>query len=103
MRNIKLIALLLGVGFFASSVSARQLNVNSLRFWTAPDHTRLVFDTSGLPKHEVFLLDNPKRLVIDISNARLAKNLLQPPVKHPLFAQIRYAKRNQNDYELLLI
>lgn len=50
-------------------------NIHSLRMWPAPDHTRLVFDTSAPVQHEVLVLANPPRLVIDIRNARLPKPL----------------------------
>ena len=46
-------------------------SINNLRIWPAPDHTRLVFDLTGPVEHRVFSLENPKRLVIDISNVRL--------------------------------
>ncbi len=38
----------------------------------APDHTRVVFDTSGPVKYELFTLSGPARIVIDLENATLA-------------------------------
>lgn len=47
------------------------LSIDGLRLWAAPDHTRLVFDTSGVVDHSIFSLSNPDRLVIDIKDTRL--------------------------------
>ncbi|MGB5260951.1 MAG: AMIN domain-containing protein [Gammaproteobacteria bacterium] len=46
-----------------------------VRLWAAPDHTRVVFDTSGPVSHELFPLTNPNRLVIDVEAAVVAKTL----------------------------
>jgi N-acetylmuramoyl-L-alanine amidase len=48
------------------AVSANQ--VQSVRVWPSPDNTRVVFDMSAAPKHKSFTLENPDRLVIDLSN-----------------------------------
>lgn len=103
LKDFKGIILLLGLFFVVNSVSAQQLNVNSLRFRTAPNHTRLVFDISGPPKYKIFLLNNPKRLVIDISNTTLRYKIIQPPAKHSLFAHIRSSQRNQKDLRIVLV
>lgn len=46
--------------------------VENLRLWTAPDHTRLVFDLDSAAKAKVFGLDNPRRLVIDLAGSEVA-------------------------------
>ena len=38
----------------------------------APDYTRVVFDISGTVRYEMFTLDNPRRVVIDLSDTRAA-------------------------------
>jgi N-acetylmuramoyl-L-alanine amidase len=43
-----------------------------VRLRAAPDHTRVVFDTSGPVAHEVFSLSDPHRIVLDVRGARLA-------------------------------
>ncbi len=53
--------------------------IKSARIWRAPDNTRLVFDLTGPVEHNVFSLDNPERIVIDIKSAALQtdiKNIL---------------------------
>ncbi|MFT6494214.1 MAG: N-acetylmuramoyl-L-alanine amidase [Zhongshania aliphaticivorans] len=54
----------------AATVQAAE--VRDVRFWRAPDHSRVVFDLSGPVTHELITLSNPHRLVIDIQNAKLA-------------------------------
>ena len=60
---------------FSLSSQAANLSINGLRVWAAPDHTRLVFDTSGPADHSLFSLSNPARLVIDIKKSRLSTKI----------------------------
>ena len=46
--------------------------VADVRLWSGPEGTRLVLDLSAPVRHEVFTLDHPDRVVIDLQNARLA-------------------------------
>ena len=85
----KIISLFLLIMMSLSSVEAKSVHINSLRYWTAPDHTRMVFDISKPADHQVFLLKNPNRLVIDFSDAQLLKPLIQPPKNNNLFSRIR--------------
>jgi N-acetylmuramoyl-L-alanine amidase len=47
----------------------------NVRLWAAPDHTRVVFDTSGPVSHEAFTLTDPSRVVIDVPAARVTRPL----------------------------
>jgi N-acetylmuramoyl-L-alanine amidase len=49
-----------------SLLFAAPVEVQSMRLWAAPDHTRVVFDTSGPVGYELSSLHNPERLVIDV-------------------------------------
>ena len=60
-----LITLSLAV-IFPSFVTA---DVEAVRVWRAPDHTRLVFDLSAATEYDLFSLADPERIVIDIENA----------------------------------
>ncbi len=86
----------------AAVAGAEQIKVDSLRYWTAPDHTRLVFDVSRAPGHTIFPLANPERLVIDINNAHLMRPLSQPPADHPLFSKVRSAVRHGADLRIVV-
>ena len=51
---------------------AHATDVQELRMWQAPDHTRLVFDLSAAADYELFMLHNPERIVVDIDQASLS-------------------------------
>ncbi|PCI23122.1 MAG: N-acetylmuramoyl-L-alanine amidase [Piscirickettsiaceae bacterium] len=77
------------------------LSVNSLRFWTAPDHTRLVFGVSSPIKHKIFTLDNPPRLVLDLKGATF-NGKLPDFAKHQLVSLIREGVRDNKDLRIVL-
>ena len=79
---------------FLSSVS-QAAEVMDVRLWRAPDHTRVVFDLSDTVAHSLIELDNPRRLVIDISDARLRDALTDLPLENtPISPRaIRYSAR----------
>jgi N-acetylmuramoyl-L-alanine amidase len=86
-RPARLTALILAfIGLFAAVVAfaAAPTRVTDVRLWSGPEGTRLVLDLSAPTKFEVFSVDNPDRVVIDLQNADLlATNLPdgQGPVK----------------------
>ncbi len=84
------------------AVHAETVRVDSLRYWTAPDHTRMVFDVTKPASHQVFLLANPARLVIDFKQAKLLKSLAQPPKNHALFSRVRSGIRNKHDLRVVV-
>ena len=91
-----------GLFLLISTVYAEQVKVDSLRYWTAPDHTRMVFDVNTAATHQIFLLENPARLVIDFSDTKLIKPLAQPPANHALFSRIRSGIRNKKDLRVVV-
>jgi N-acetylmuramoyl-L-alanine amidase len=68
-----LVGLLSGVALPAIADSAAQLE--AVRVWRAPDHTRVVFDLSAPITHKVFSLPKPDRIVVDLHNDAGAINL----------------------------
>jgi N-acetylmuramoyl-L-alanine amidase len=73
MNNIRLsnYQAIVALFIFSTLVSGGSFaaELEDVRMWRAPDHTRLVFDLSGPVKYSLFTLDNPDRVVIDIQNA----------------------------------
>ena len=65
MRQVAGILLLL----LSFQLQAQQTSIQGLRVWSAPDHTRLVFDTSSAVSYKIFSLKKPDRLVLDFKNA----------------------------------
>ena len=86
--------------FSATAVSG--VDINSVRLWRAPDHTRLVFDASGAVDHNIFYLNNPNRLVIDIANAAQRTSFEHLDLSNSPIAKIRTAIRNTTDLRVVL-
>ncbi|NJD33023.1 MAG: AMIN domain-containing protein [Gammaproteobacteria bacterium] len=60
------------IGLTVAFSAAATTRVTDVRLWSGPEGTRLVLDLSGPVKHEVFAIENPDRIVVDLENAELA-------------------------------
>ena len=92
--------LILAGGFTAGNLQAGE-TIKGVRSWSAPERTRLVFDTTGEVEHKLFALNGPERVVIDIKNCKLIQS---PPVlKDNRFVKaMRKGIRNGTDVRLVL-
>ncbi|WP_263600889.1 MULTISPECIES: N-acetylmuramoyl-L-alanine amidase [Microbulbifer] len=77
-------------------------DVEGVRLWRAPDHTRLVFDLDGPADHKLFTLKNPDRVVIDVSGAKLTAAIDDLPLADTPIAGVRHATQNQRDLRVVL-
>lgn len=68
----------------AAAASAAVVQVKDLRLWSGPEGTRLVFDLSAPVKYDVFTLNNPYRVVIDLANASIADSKSLPAGQGPV-------------------
>jgi N-acetylmuramoyl-L-alanine amidase len=102
MRNYWNVLFFLGLQFLSVSIYAQQIDVNSLRYTTTSKQNRMMFDVTASPKHQVFVMDNPSRLVIDIKNAQLRRSLNQPSSAHPLFSRVRAGTKNDTDLRIVV-
>lgn len=91
-----LIALMAGI----SSVQAA--NVESMRLWAAPDHARLVFDLSGVTNANVFALNNPERLVIDLDESTLNTDASTLPLEGSAIDAVRTGTRDGGGLRVVL-
>ncbi|AOY87038.1 N-acetylmuramoyl-L-alanine amidase [Marinobacter salinus] len=76
--------------------------VEGVRVWPAPDHTRLVLDTEGKVDHNIFALEGPARLVIDLKNTKLKADFENLDLSGSPIRRIRSAPRNGNDLRVVL-
>ncbi len=76
--------------------------VQGVRLWTAPDHTRLVFDIDQPLQHKVFSLAHPDRLVIDLPKAAPGPKLKTAGISDRHVKGIRYARRKDGTLRLVL-
>ena len=96
--------LLCSVFFFCVyGQAAAAATLDSLRVWRAPDNTRVVFDLSGSVTYQLFVLENPNRLVVDVSDSKNKSSLTQDAFKEKksLIKRIRSATRNGKDLRLV--
>jgi N-acetylmuramoyl-L-alanine amidase len=103
LQNKKLKQILVIIGILFTSVLvpgvavALPTNIEGVRLWRAPDHTRVVFDLSDAVDHKIFQLKQPSRLVVDITNARNKASLSDVDLSRSTIKRIRSAVRNQKD------
>lgn len=85
----------------AGAVLADPVTVQGVRLWAAPDNTRVVLDVSGPVQHELFILNGPERVVIDLRNAKLAPGVGEHD-SQGLVRSLRSGVRNGSDLRLVL-
>jgi N-acetylmuramoyl-L-alanine amidase len=76
-------------------------DVNAVRLWRAPDHTRLVLDLSEAAEFSTLSLDNPERFVIDLSQSRLTASLTALPLEGTPLSGVRSGIRQGADLRLV--
>lgn len=79
-----------------------QVQVEGVRMWPAPDHTRLVFDLSAPVDHRLFSLSDPDRIVIDLKDSRFPGSLPAMSFDKAFIKNIRYAHRKDNQLRFVL-
>jgi N-acetylmuramoyl-L-alanine amidase len=97
--------LLTGMCFWLAGqglVLAETIDIKSVRLWAAPDHTRVVFDTSGSASHKISTLTNPDRLVIDVSAAKGVSGFASKSKSTGLVTGIRTAQKKNNTFRIVL-
>lgn len=92
--------LLLASWYVAMPAQAAQ--VDNIRLWAAPDHARLVFDLSGHAEANVFTLDNPRRLVIDLEQSRLDTDLASLDLQGSAITAVRSGVRDGSGLRVVL-
>jgi N-acetylmuramoyl-L-alanine amidase len=106
IRIFKSYAAAMGLLFFISGgqwvPAVVAAEINSVRVWRAPDNTRLVFDVGGTIEYKVFSLDNPHRLVIDISNITNQPSVANLDFKNSPITKIRTAQRSAKELRIVL-
>jgi N-acetylmuramoyl-L-alanine amidase len=83
-------------------VVAEAANVNGIRLWRAPDHTRVVLDLDAPVQHSVSLLSQPARLVIDITGASFKASLADIPLANTPIQAIRLQTVSPTSFKLIL-
>ncbi len=80
---------------------AEAAEVRDVRLWTAPDHTRVVFDLSRNIDYEVFRLHAPERVVIDMKHAKIRK-VTALVLPDPVVKTVRYGEPKKGVLRIVL-
>jgi N-acetylmuramoyl-L-alanine amidase len=92
------IALILGL----FSITAFAAEINGFRVWTDPDKTRAVLDLSDRTDYQLFTLDKPSRVVIDLQKSTL-KGELDFDQKHAgVIQQVRHGSPKKHTLRVVL-
>ena len=83
-----------------SQIVAASTKVKGLRVWTSPDNTKAVIDLSGQVNYKLFQLSNPPRVVIDLDNTTLEKQLKLKD--NPVIKKLRKGKKGKHTLRLVL-
>jgi N-acetylmuramoyl-L-alanine amidase len=98
MRKIYLLLLALVLSPLASAAT----EVRAIRSWSAPDQTRLVFDISSPLEHQLFTLDSPDRLVVDLKQSRFSGKAPTPAGSDRFIQRMRTGIRKGSDLRVVL-
>lgn len=83
----KLRVLVILAGFLVST--AHGAVIKEIRMWHAPDRSRIVFDMDHHSRFNVFTLEDPVRVVIDLDNAVLKGRIPAPGTTGQFIQRIR--------------
>ena len=100
--GLSLLPLLLLFLLFCSGNAWSQVAVENARLWPAPDHTRVVLGLGAEVEHSVFMLENPRRLVVDLEDTALEYDFADLDLSKTQISRIRSARRNGNDLRIVL-
>jgi N-acetylmuramoyl-L-alanine amidase len=99
---ISVLAGCLGLALAAVGASAaKRVTIKDVRLWAGPDGTRLVFDLSEPAEHNVLTLENPDRVVVDISAATLESERVLPEGQG-FVKQLRAAAQPNGDLRVVV-
>ncbi len=75
--------------------------VQAMRLWVAPDHTRIVFDLDSPVNYRLITLSNPDRLVIDLDQAAMAADVKQLQLDKSPVRQVRHGRRDSDQLRVV--
>lgn len=84
------------------TTTAGAAEVRGLRLWPAPDNTRVVIDLTAPVEYRIFRMTEPERVVIDLFDTGPLVALPAVPQASRQLRRIRAARRNRDDYRVVL-
>jgi N-acetylmuramoyl-L-alanine amidase len=98
MRCLKICAIFMLLVVQAEAWSGQ---VQNLRVWAGPESTRAVLDLDGRVDYKLFTLDNPPRVVVDISDASVETAFSLNPEYSGVIRNARHGVRNGGDVRVV--
>ncbi len=92
------IALILGL----FSLTAFAAEVSGFRVWTDPEKTRAVLDLSSRAEYQLFTLENPDRVVIDLDASQLQGSLEFDPEHAGVISGVRHGSPQDDTLRVVL-
>lgn len=80
---------------------AQAANVDGVRVWRAPDHTRIVLDLDAPVQHSLTLAANPDRVIVDVPSTSLKAPLGQLPLADTPVLAARSSVQANGDLRLV--
>ena len=97
----KLLVLTAFLSALVNTVAVQAAVVENMRSYRAPEYTRLVFDLDSTLEHRIFTLENPDRVVVDLSDSELRGSFDILTLVDTPIASIRSATRNETDVRIV--
>ena len=88
------------VGLCSADAGAAELE--GIRMHQAPDHTRVVFDTTAPIEYRLFTLERPRRVVVDLRDTSPRRGFKTPDAKGDVVDRVRRGKRPRGTYRIVL-
>jgi len=82
------------------AVPARAADVRDIRLWAGPDNTRVVLDLSGSARHQLLVLRNPDRIVLDLPGVGVRSAVHANPAG--AVSRVRVARRAGGELRIVL-
>lgn len=91
------------LGMLSVAAGAQSAELRDVRLWAAPESTRVVFDLDRAATHEVFTLENPHRIVVDLKGVReQGVTVANGTEGKGLVRQVRSALRDKDTVRVVL-
>lgn len=84
----------------ASAGAWASAQLQDVRIWNGPESTRVVFDLSGDTAHQLFTLDDPMRVVVDVDGA--ARGTIRTVEGRGIVQRVRTGERDADTMRLVI-
>jgi N-acetylmuramoyl-L-alanine amidase len=92
MKSRGFLIFLVGIFLAPAPLSLWAAEISGFRVWTDPDKTRAVLDLSARAEYRLFTLQNPDRVVIDLSAANVTQALDFQPDHAGVITSVRHGE-----------